>query len=300
MKSALFSFLIIGTSIPFIFSCSPTTLINVVSPSNHYDKKTNIAYGKYERQKLDIYIPNYLEEEHKNSTVIVFFHGGGWDSGNKNKYKFVASRLTLEGYTVVIPSYRIYPNVVFPTFIEDAALAIAWLKNNQNDYSINTDKVYVMGHSAGAHIASLLTADKRYLESAGISVSYIAGFIGLAGPYNFLPLTSDKLKKIFPKEIRTNSQPINFVDGTEVPYLLLHGTDDKTVWPQNSQTLAEKILSKNGNVTLQLYEGINHIGIISPFIPGFKNSTPTVQDIINFINSNNVKENLGPIETSQN
>lgn len=300
MKSALFSFLIIVTSILFLFSCSPTTLVNIVSPSNHYDKKTDITYGKYERQKLDIYIPNYSEEEHKNSTVIVFFHGGGWDSGNKNKYKFVASRLTLEGYTVVIPNYRIYPDVVFPAFIEDAALALAWLKNNQNNYSINTSKVYVMGHSAGAHIASLLTADKRYLENAGISDTYISGFIGIAGPYNFLPLTSNKLKKIFPEETRTNSQPINFVDGTEVPYLLLHGTDDKTVWPRNSKTLAEKILSKNGSVTLQLYENISHVGIISPFIPGFKNSAPTVQDIITFINSNNVKENLVRRESWQN
>jgi len=287
MRLTQILFLIFVISIPFLFSFDPISFINIISPSNHYGKKTDIAYGEFERQKLDIYIPNYLEEVNKNSTVVVYFHGGGWEFGDKKKYKFIASRLTKEGYIVIIPNYRVYPNAVFPAFVEDAALAVAWIKKNLNNYAIHTKNIYLMGHSAGAHIASLLTSDKRYFDRAGVNGEDIAGFIGMAGPYNFLPLTNNKRKKIFPKKLRFNSQPINFVDGIKIPYLLLHGVDDMTVLPRNSKTLAEKILSTNGNVTLKLYEDTNHREIIMPFVPGFRNYTPTLHDIVNFINYNN-------------
>ena len=111
----------------------------------------------------------------------------------------------------------------------------------------------------------------------------MTGSIGIAGPYNFLPLKSDRLKSIFPEEIRDNSQPINFINGDEVPFLLLHGLSDKTVLPKNSKSFAEKIKSVNGDVIVKFYEDVGHVGIIKPFINGFDGSVPTIKDINIFI-----------------
>ncbi len=274
--------------ITLLFACSPLTLVNLTSSTDHFEKITDVAYGDMGRQKLDIYIPKEANNINDASRVlVVYFYGGGWDSGSKNKYKFVASTLTQQGYTVAIPDYRLYPEVVFPSFIEDAALAIAWLQKNHEQYLSHVERIYLMGHSAGAHIASLLTTNEQYLNKADVRTENLAGFIGLAGPYNFLPLKSKKLKKIFPEKIRTSSQPINYIDGHEVPILLLHGKKDTTVLPNNSESFAEKIKSKNGDVTLHLYENTNHTKIIAPFVRRFENSAPTIQDIVNFINSNN-------------
>lgn len=274
--------------IALLFACSPLTLVNLASSTDHFEKITDVAYGSIDRQKLDIYIPKETNNENNaNRVLVVYFYGGAWESGSKNKYKFIAATLTQQGYTVAIPDYRLYPEVVFPSFVEDAALAIAWLQKNHEEYISHVERIYLMGHSAGAHIASLLTTNEQYLNKAEVNTENLAGFIGLAGPYNFLPLKSNKLKKIFPEKIRTSSQPIKYIDGNEMPILLLHGKKDTTVLPKNSESLAEKIKSKNGNVTLRLYENTNHTKIIAPFIRGFEDSAPTVRDIVSFINSNN-------------
>lgn len=271
-----------------LFACSPLALVNLATSTDHVEEISDLAYGELDRQKLDIYVPTKIKvNDNSGRVLVVFFYGGAWDSGSKEKYKFIASSLTKHGYTVAIPDYRIYPNVKFPTFVEDAALAIAWLQNNHEQYFSHVERIYLMGHSAGAHIASLLISDDQYLKNVQVSTANLAGFIGIAGPYNFLPLRSKKLKKIFPKELRRSSQPIYFIDGNEAPFLLLHGKKDTTVVPENSKSLAEEIKSKNGNVKLRLYENTSHTKIIAPFVRGFENSAPTLQDIVSFINLNN-------------
>jgi acetyl esterase/lipase len=275
-------FLVVIFQIIFLSACSPLSLVNLTSPSGHYEKNSDVAYGEENRQKLDIYTPKEVSsQQDENKVLVIFFYGGSWDSGSKEKYKFVASRLTQLGYKVVIPDYRIYPEVTYPSFVEDAALAVAWLQNNKKMESI--ERVYLMGHSAGAQIAGLLASNEEYLKNAGVNSEYISGFIGLAGPYNFLPLRSNKLKIIFPEKIRSSSQPIHYIEGNEVPFLLLHGRNDGIVVPENSISLADKITQKNGDVTLRLYDETGHVKIMKPFIGGQDATTQTLQDIQQFI-----------------
>ena len=94
---------------------------------------------------------------------MIFFYGGSWDTGSKNDYLFVAQALAASGYTVVIPDYRLYPAVRFPAFVDDGARAVRWTADR-----VGTDKVFVMGHSAGAHIALMLAANTPYLAAAGV------------------------------------------------------------------------------------------------------------------------------------
>ena len=150
--------------------------------------------------------------------VVVFLHGGGWVSGSKSQYRFVAEALTSRGYLVIVPAYRLYPATRFPGFVEDAALAIAWTRAHAEEFGGDARRIFVMGHSAGAHIGALLNYDERYLQAVGGDRSWLSGFIGLSGPYDFLPLTDPILQQVFAPETQyPQSQPVNFVDGNESP-----------------------------------------------------------------------------------
>ena len=137
-------------------ACSPVTVLNALVPENGYQKLADIAYGDENRQKLDIYLPAHTRSDHPLKTVV-FFYGGSWDSGSKADYKFVAEALTSAGYIVIIPDYRLYPEVVFPEFVDDAARSMAWVFEHIRDYGGDKQQVFIAGHSAGAHIAALLS-----------------------------------------------------------------------------------------------------------------------------------------------
>lgn len=243
-------------------ACSLVALLNAAVPDDGYQLKPGIAYGSHERNVLDIYMPRVASD--KPRPVVVFFYGGSWDSGKRGDYEFVAEALTSQGFVVVIPDYRVYPEVKFPDFMYDAAAATEWTKRNIAQYGGDADHVFVMGHSAGAHIAAMLTLNAKYLDSVGMQPQDLAGMIGLAGPYDFLPLTSERLKTIFgPEDERWKSQPINFVTGNNPPVLLLVGTADDTVWPKNTYNLAAKIKAAGGPVQVIKYPGWGHIDMVA-------------------------------------
>lgn len=247
------------------------------------DGDTNVPFQATGDLKLDVY--RATSEAHDNPgahPVIVYFYGGGWRSGSKEKYRFVASRLAAEGFVVVTPGYRLYPEVTFPAFVHDAAEALRWVFDNIKQFGGEPDKVFVMGHSAGAHIAAMLHYDERYLQDAGASQTP-CGFIGLAGPYKFLPLKTDIMRSIFPADVREASQPVNFVDGTEGPALLIHGTKDTRVYPRNSENLHRIVTEAGGEAQLIVYEGRSHGGVLVPFSRLFGFLEPVVDDVSEFV-----------------
>lgn len=260
---------------------SPLNAVNLLTTRAGYTIQRDIAYGELARQKLDVYEPAGSPD---TGPVMVFFHGGGWKSGAKDYYLFVGQTFAAAGLTVVIPNYRIYPEAVFPSFMEDAAGAVAWVHRNLRRPDGSPRPIVLVGHSAGAHIAVLLALDERYLADARVPARAIAGTAGISGPYDFLPLEEDVYKAIFPEPVRDASQPINFVDGTEAPFLLMAGTADRTVDPGNTDRLAERITAKGGKVSLAYFEGLGHIAPLTALaeaIPG--ESAPVRQDILDFI-----------------
>ena len=198
---------------------------NVPSAFGPYERTADLAYGPESRQQLDVYVPDAPAAEPR--TVIVFIHGGSWETGSKGAYRFVGSSLAEQGFIAVLPSYRLSPAVRFPVFVEDAARAVAWTLRNIDRYGGNPQRVFVMGHSAGAHIALLLTLDRHYLAATGVSADDLRGVIGLSGPYDF-KIDSDLLRSVFgaaPDPRQT--QPVRFVRGDAPPLLLIHGTADQ-------------------------------------------------------------------------
>ncbi len=256
----------------------PLGLLNVLTSRRGYAVRRSVAYGGLRRQTLDLYVPDTAAPR---APVVVFFHGGSWDSGSKNLYTFVGQSLASAGLTVAIPNYRLYPEVVFPGFVEDAARAVAWIGS---EVTKGDRPLFVLGHSAGAQIAILLALDGRYLSAAGSGLDSIAGAIGLSGPYDFLPLREQRYKDIFPEEVRADSQPIAFVDEGKPPMLLVHGGADTIVLPRNTRGLAAALRARGNRVEERIYPGVGHLGTVAALIRLLTvNKAPVRADIVAFI-----------------
>lgn len=231
---------------------------------------------------LDVYLPRRSRNEAADRPVVVFFYGGGWEQGSREAYRFVGSQLASQGFVTIVPDYRLHPEVQFPAFVEDAATAVAWTFENVRGFGGDPARVFLMGHSAGAHIASLVHYDERYL--AGVGAHHTpCGFVGLSGPYDFLPLVSPELQAIFPSAVRDDSQTVRFVDGAEGPALLLHGMQDTTVKPRNSASLAEAVVQAGGRAEVEIYENRGHVGVLVSLAQPFRFLAPTLDRVAEFI-----------------
>lgn len=259
--------------------CSPIETLNAVSPSGHYQRTDDIAYGAAPSQRLDVYQPANTGER---APVVVFFYGGGWKGGARENFEFVASSLTKAGMVVVIPDYSFYPEVRFPSFVEDGAAATDWVFDNLDRLGGARDEVFLMGHSAGAHIAALLALDDRYLEDAGVE-DQLRGWIGLSGPYDFLPIGSGYLQDVFPEASREASQPINYVSPADPPALLIHGGDDTTVEPGNTARLAARLREAGVPVTVEIYEDLGHAALVASLAPPLDFIAATLEESRQFI-----------------
>jgi acetyl esterase/lipase len=185
----------------------------------------SIAYAERSRHRLDVCRPRNAV----GAPVIIFFYGGAWQSGYKELYRYVAKALARRGYVAVVPDYRIYPEVCYPDFLDDGAFVVRWVKGNIARFGGDPDKLFLKGHSAGAHIAAMLSIDGRWLGKVGLNPRHdIAGLIGLAGPYDLMPLRDEKLKVIFGGTDRPETQPIFHVSPGAPPALLMTG--GRTGW----------------------------------------------------------------------
>lgn len=257
-------------------------LANLPTHFDNINVKRDIVFDPENAQKIDIYLPPGGME--KKYDVIVFFYGGRWSSGSKDGYAFVGSAFAKAGYVVAIPDYRKYPDVRFPTFAQDAAAAVAWVSNNIANYGGNPDHIFVTGHSSGAHIGALITADPQYLAAHDKQRDTIKAFAGLAGPYAFIPEEAD-LKDMFgPPEKYPLMQAPTFIDGNEPPMLLLWGMDDDVVGRFNLEKLANAIRKKNGCGQTRLYKDVDHVWIVGALSWLGQHKASVLDDITAFFN----------------
>ena len=261
-------------------------LANSIARRANFAVIENVDYGDLAEQRLDIYTPDPgSDEQQQGNPVVVFFYGGCWGACNtyqKEKYAFAAEALTTNGFIVVLPDYRLYPDVLFPEIIQDAAQAVEWVRDNIREYGGDADTIFLMGHSAGAHLAAMLTLNEQYLRED--THRHIRGLIGLAGPYDFMPFDQAYQRILFgPPEIHSQSQPINFVDGSEPPFLLLYGDEDKVVKPRNIDNLTTRARALGIDVTSIHYAGINHAGLVAALSRALRNHKPIANDVLTFL-----------------
>ncbi|NKF22870.1 alpha/beta hydrolase [Solimonas marina] len=261
--------------------CTSQSMLNDMTTDKGYTLTADVPYDRQHDLNLDVYSPNNVQ----NAPVVVFFFGGFWQHGDKTMYKFVGQALAANGIVAVIPNYRLYPQVRFPAFVQDGANAVKWARDNAKNFGGSPNKLFVMGHSAGGHIAAMLALDPEYLKAVGGTPrGWLRGMIGLAGAYSFLPITDPTLRDLFgPGEPQPNTQPIFFVDGQNPPLFLVHGEDDKVVPISNTKDLAQSVTKAGGPVETLIYPKMSHDLILNSFASVLRKRTDVLQQVVDFI-----------------
>ncbi len=275
--------------------CSQLTFLVANTPAafGNYSRVKNILYATQPRNTLDVYAP---EAKHEYAPIVIFVHGGGWDNGDKSQYKFVGVALAEQGYVAVLPNYGLYPQVKSPTFIQDIAAAVAFVHKHATEWGGDVNRIYLMGHSAGAQIVMMVALDKEYLQQVGGNTAWLRGVIGLAGPYDFLPFTYPYMNDLFgPPDRYADSQPINYVRADAPPLLLLQGLQDHTVAPTNTRRLSDAMIAVGGKVQSEYFENAAHSDLIAAFSFVRKHKPPVIAEINKFI----ATENTNPARNSQ-
>jgi acetyl esterase/lipase len=259
---------------------SPFTAINLLVPRTGYRIHRGLAFGADPRQKLDVYVPSGLKAP---AAVVLFFYGGGWQGGNRANYLAFGQAFGSAGIVVAVADYRLYPQVKYPGFVEDAAAALAFVHAHAAQYGGDASRIFLAGHSAGAYNAVMVASEPKFIAAHGGSLDWIRGVIGIAGPYNFLPMSDPVYVDMFHGTNNTDSMPVHHVDGPRPPMLLISGSDDDTVGLCNTNDMSERLKRFGNDVNVIFYKGVGHIGVILALVRGFRGIAPIRQDMIDFI-----------------
>ena len=282
-------------------ACSGVGFINAVTPRSGYTRTADIAFGS-DGLKLDVYQPASAAGA---APLVVFFYGGSWQTGKtlpKDRYKFAAQALAGEGYVTVVPDYRLYPQVKWPVFLDDCAQAVVWAREHARAFGADPDKLVLIGHSAGADNAVTLALDPRYLQRAGGDRAWIRGVVGLAGPYDFLPLTDPALQDVFgPREQWPRTQPIHYVDAAAPPMLLIAGQDDDVVLVKNTNNLYAALASEGTPAAREtrklVYPSMGHVKLValmSVRLPGHAALFDPLRRFVNEVTGGSRADTAGP------
>lgn len=273
----------LAAAVSLLSACSGTSMLNTLNRSDHYRTHANLAYGEHARQTLDIYQPE--ENQSAQACLVVFVYGGSWEEGRKEQYGFVGAALAKLGHTVVIPDYRLYPEVRYPAFVEDIAQAVA---SEPVQSRVQSRPLVLMGHSAGAMMAGLVSYNPDYLKAVGLNKSAIDAYVSLAGPHDyFLPTDKPRWTKIFgeDEERQVTALTVEHIAADNPPTLILHGADDNTVTPRSAVSLEQKLKDAGVAVTRHTYEGVDHVSLIAATAWPLRWRAPTLKDVDGFLRS---------------
>ena len=151
-----------------------------VSPLDLKSRLKTGRYGPHKRMQLDLFPPvsqaGQIWSDHNGTPLrptILFFYGGSWKSGSRGLYRPLGLALSRAGFAVAIADYRLYPEVTFPAFMEDAAAALSWVQAFAPEFGGDPADIRLMGHSAGAHMGALLCLDPAWLEAENLAPSIV-------------------------------------------------------------------------------------------------------------------------------
>jgi acetyl esterase/lipase len=281
VSKTLFILSIVGVLLVALVACSPLKTLNALSSNSNTRIVENLAYGDGARHQLDIYAP----ENAKDLPVVIFFYGGSWNSGSRTDYAFVGHALASRGMVAVLADYRLYPEVRYPAFLEDGAQAVAWTAREIARFGGDPQRMFIMGHSAGAYNAAMLALDQRWLAQQGMTPAIFRGWIGLAGPYDFLPIVNPDVRPVFfHPNTPPESQPINHVTAGAPPALLIAARNDNLVNPaRNTGGLTQKLHSLGVPATEIYYDNVSHASLVATLSTPLRALAPTLDEVTRFV-----------------
>ena len=265
-------------------ACSGADLLNATVPTDTYRASQGLVYGPEPRQRLDVYRPG---ADAGRAPMVVFFYGGSWSSGDRADYRFVGEALASRGIVAVVADYRLSPGVRYPVFVQDSARALRWAFDHAAEYGADPARLFVMGHSAGGYNAAMLALDPRWLAAVGLTPARLAGWIGLAGPYDFLPIGDPKTQVAFNwPETPPDSQPLVHASRASPPALLLAASQDTVVNPQRSTVaMAGRLTASGVRVESALYDSVSHVTLLASMASVLRGRAPVLQRVSDFVRS---------------
>ncbi|MET0333519.1 MAG: alpha/beta hydrolase [Rhizobacter sp.] len=260
--------------------------LNALKPSSTFAFTEGVSYGPNPRQTLDIYRPS-SKAPPGGWPVVVFFYGGSWHWGNRAEYTFAGEALASRGVLTLIADYRLYPEVKYPDFLDDSAMATSYALREALKLGGNPERVYVMGHSAGAYNAAMVALDDRWLKAQGQSPAALAGWIGLAGPYEFLPITNPQAQVVFHHpDYPPGTQPIAYVRRSSPRAFLGAAHNDQLVSPvRNTEQMAERLKAAGVPVQVKLYDGVNHVTLVASMAWSLRWMSTVLDDVSAFMHT---------------
>ena len=243
----------------------PSRIVNGTYVLNKIETTFNVQYlwtnsptGNTNKHRLDIYHPRGAT----NNRVLFFVHGGAWKQGDKDIYLELGNTFAgYYGFTTVITSYELSPEVQHPEHMEDVAAAFAWVHTNICHYGGDSNRIFAFGQSAGGHLVSLLAADTNYLHDVGVPVSAIKGVITMSGAYDLHdlveyptnPLSLDEVHVFgykalcamvfgsYDQPVLDAASPATFVRADLPPFHVIHAWEDMAGFPQEAEDFWNKL-----------------------------------------------------------
>ncbi|MBS0361948.1 MAG: alpha/beta hydrolase [Proteobacteria bacterium] len=267
-------------------ACSPLSLFATLAPRDPALRSARgLAYGAQPHQRLDVYAPRRGAGQ-AALPVAVFFFGGSWDTGRRQDYGWVGQALAAKGFLTLVPDYGLYPQIRYPDFLTDGALAVRWAEQHAAEYGGDPRRIVLVGHSAGAYNAAMVALDRRYLTAVGADPGHIKAWGGLSGPYDFLPLTDPVAIRTF-GEARDlpATQPTAFVSARSPPAFLATGDRDTLVYPKNTIKLAARYRAAGVEVEERHYPGLDHVNMVLALSRTLRNRAPVLQEMTDFLHA---------------
>lgn len=252
--------------------------INVPSYIGPYERHADIRYGDLPRQSLDVYVPRGASSR----PTVVFWYGGFWRFGEKEWYRFVGAALANAGYVAIVPDYRVFPEARFPQFVDDGALAVKWAHEHASQFGGDPRSIFLMGHSAGGHIAELVALDERYLANVGGDSSWIRGWIAVSAPHEIRWMNGFVLP-VFGGRPVTEWRPILHVSARAPPALLIHGLEDSRIHPREAVDIGEQLRAVGVPTECRIYGNSGHMAPVLAMSPMLRFEADTLADVEEFI-----------------
>ena len=241
--------------------------------------------GDDPRHLLDIYAPPGADD----LPVALYFYGGGWRSGDKRLFEHLGRALALRGIVLVAVNYRLTPAVRNPAHADDCAAAVAWTRANIARHGGDPSAIFLIGHSAGAHLAALITLDTRFLAGAGVPPEIIRGTVMISGVSDLrvhaettVFTSREYIEEAFGREESelAAASPVTHLRSGLPPFLVIVAENDPPGLREQGKRFSELLREAGGEVLYISVKGRDHFSIVRRFGPS---DDPTAGAIADFI-----------------